>query len=602
MRLTRSIGCLCVLLLVVVCVPSARSDEPAPVSESLVSALPDGALATLEIAKFAALIERIETSPVLKALLDSPQWQDVLKKEPAQKAMAGKAIAEGVLQMNLWDFAKTYLGDRGVVGIYPPSKPGGQPDGVLIIRVKQAELLKTLWDRLTPVLPLAGNKLSVSDYEGGGRLITVEDGHQIVIRDRWIVITKVKTLLGETLRNLANGTQSGGGLAGKPAWKQMAAQLGHDHEVQFCLNLPGLTTLAGHRVIPSKLDNGVLSLLFGGYLELAGNSAYLGSTIDISENGVRWRTAVAGDAGQLDAAHRPFVIDGETARAGVPSLDSRLNGFSLTRDFAGWYRNRESLLDAKLLPGFDKFETGLATFLPGKDFGEDVLPLLGQRLTILTAPQSFAHLKGKPGVQLPGFAILLDLAKPAEANDLLTLVFQTVIGISNLQAMQEGRQPFVMTSESYHDVQIAYAKYLKQPAGDTLPISANFQPASARVGNRFVISTSIAMCRQMIDILQSGPTEAATSPAPPATRTDTATNSSGVRDVYFDISPAVAADLLEANTPVLQAQSLQQGKSAEQSAREIGVLLQLLRQLTPITFTSTRRADRWELELNVGWK
>jgi hypothetical protein len=68
------------------------------------------------------------------------------------------------------------------------------------------------------------------------------------------------------------------------------------------------------------------------------------------------------------------------------------------------------------------------------------------------------------------------------------------------------------------------------------------------------------------------------------------------------LAPAVAADLLEANTSVLQAQSLQKGKSAEQSAQEIGVLLQLLRQLTPITFTSTRHSDRWELELRAGWK
>lgn len=594
--MNRSIGCLFVLLLFVVRVPSIRCDEPKFADESLVSALPNGALATLEFARIGSVIERIETSQVLKSILDSPQWQDALKNETAQKALAGKAVAEGVLQMNLWNFAKTYLGDRVILGIYPPSKPGTQPDGVVIIRVKQAESLKVLWERLSPLVPLAGNKLTVGEYEGGGRQITVDDGHQLVIRDRWIVLTKVKSLLDQTLRNLASGSQADGGLAATPAWKQMTGQLGTDHHLQFCLNMSGLATLIGHRVIPQKLDNGVLSLLFGGYLELAGHSEYLGSTIDILENGIQWRTAVAGDPSHFDAAHKSFVVDGETARANVPALDRRLSGFSLTRDFAGWYRNREALLDPKLLPGFDKFETGLATFLPGRDFGEDVLPLLGQRLTIITAPQSFAHLKGKPGVQLPGIAILLELAKPAEANDLLTLVFQTVIGISNLQAMQEGRQPFVMTSESYRDVQVAFAKYLKQPVGDTLPISANFQPASARVGKYFVISTSIAMCRQMIDILQAQPSgeAASSSPSPP--------RGEGMRDFYFELSPAVAADLLELNTSVLQAQGLQKGKSAEQSAKEIGVLLDLLRELTPFTFMTTRHADRWELQLNVGWK
>lgn len=594
MRVARSIGGLCVLLFLAMGIPSTQADETPAASESLVSSLPEGAIATVEIAKLAPLIERIENSPGLKAILDSPQWQDALKQPAVLKAMAGKAIAEGQLRMSLWEFAKTYFGDRSIVGIYAPANPGGQPDGVLIVRVKQADSLKTLWDRLLPLVPLAGNKLKTGEYEGGGRLISFEDGHQLVLRDRWIVLSKVKSLLDDTLRKLAAAPKPGTGLAASPAWKQMAAQLGTDHEIQLCVNMVDLNAIVGHRIIPEKLDNGVTSLLFGGYMELAASSPYVGSTIDFVGNQIQWRSAVAGDSHQFDAAHRPFVLEGESGRATIPPVKNMLNGFSLTRDFAAWYRNREALLEAKLLPGFDKFETGLATFLPGKDFGEDVLPLLGQRLTIVTAPQNYSHLKGKPGVQLPGLAFVLDLAKPAEANDLLTLVFQTVIGISNLQAMQEGRQPFVMTSEAYHDVQIAYAKYLKQPEGENLPISANFQPASARVGNRFVFSTSMAMCRQVIDTLQGEATGTATPAAAP--------QGDGVRDVYLDISPTVAADLLELNMSVLQAQSLQQGKSAEQATRELNALLSLLRQLAPVTFTSTRHADRWELEFRAGWK
>ena len=107
-----------------------------------------------------------------------------------------------------------------------------------------------------------------------------------------------------------------------------------------------------------------------------------------------------------------------------------------------------------MLPNFDKFETGLAIFLAGRDFSEDVLPMLGQRLTLVSVPQSFAHLKGKPGVQLPGFALLFDLAKPTEANDLLNLVFQTVVLVSNLQATQEGRPTFVLSSESYRETPV----------------------------------------------------------------------------------------------------------------------------------------------------
>ena len=76
----------------------------------------------------------------------------------------------------------------------------------------------------------------------------------------------------------------------------------------------------------------------------------------------------------------------------------------------------------------------------------------------------------------------------------------------------------------------------------------------------------------------------------------------GRRDLYFDLSPTVAADLLDANAQVLQAQSLQQGKTAEQAAGELKAVLRLLRELTLVSFTSTQHVNRWELELRGGWK
>ena len=76
----------------------------------------------------------------------------------------------------------------------------------------------------------------------------------------------------------------------------------------------------------------------------------------------------------------------------------------------------------------------------------------------------------------------------------------------------------------------------------------------------------------------------------------------GVRDLFLDISPVVAADLLQRNEQVLHAQNLQQGKSAEQSKQELETLFQFLRQLTPVSLSSTRHVDRWVLELHGGWK
>ena len=374
MRMTRLMGWFWGLLLF-----ASGTQTVLAAGDSLVGYLPEGALGTLEFSKLAPLIERIENSGALQMVLDSPQWRDAMKQEPVQKAMAAKALAEGQLGMSLWQFARTYLGDRMVLGVYPPAQPGTPPDGVIIIRVDEAAALTKLWDRLTPLLPLAGDKIKISDYPDGGRLITLEDGVQVIVRDRWVVASKVRSFLDQTLKNLTSPSRTDSGLNETTAWKQMSTQLGTDHHVQLCVNLERITSLAGHRIIPAKLDNPVVSLLLGGYMELAAGSPYLGSTLDILENHFELRSTVAGDPLKMDTAHLSFVSSSEPgSQAEVPDLNSPLSGFSLKRDFASWYRNREALLDSSLLPNFDKFETGLATFMAGRDFSEDVLPLLGQ--------------------------------------------------------------------------------------------------------------------------------------------------------------------------------------------------------------------------------
>ena len=92
----------------------------ASASESLVNRLPSGVLATVEIAKLGPVISTIENSKELKQYLDSPLYDDVLKNDGVRKALAGKALAETQLGMSLWQAAKTYLGDRVLLGVYAP--------------------------------------------------------------------------------------------------------------------------------------------------------------------------------------------------------------------------------------------------------------------------------------------------------------------------------------------------------------------------------------------------------------------------------------------------------------------------------------------------
>ncbi len=568
----------------------AISAEAASSGGSLVRHLPSGALGTVEVAGLAPIIDKIEKSEALKQYLDSPLYDDALKTDPVQKALAGKAIAEAQLGMSLWQAAKTYLGDQIALGVYVPSD-GKQPDGVLIVQVKEAGDLTKLIEKAMPMIALTGSLLSSGDYEGGGKQFKFKDGSEAVVRDRWLVASKNRDLLSQTLGNLSSSKDSG--LTSEAAWKTMARQMGERHEIQVCVNLAKISELqGGKRLIPEKLDNPVVSLLYGGLVELANSSPYVGTTLDLRDDGFSLQTALAGKASDVDEAHRAMLINPDKPLLPfVPNVPGRLAAISLSRDFVTWYKAREKLLEAKLLPEFDKFETGIATFLPGKDFAEDVLPVLTGRMAFVSAPQDFSNLDGKPGVQLPAFGLVVELAKPQEGADLFNVVTQTLLAIVNINAGQEKRQPWVQTSESYHNVQINFARFLQRPKGDQLPTAYNFQPASALVGNRFVFSSTLGMCRQLIDALSGDDSSAAT-----------ATARQPLPNFVQELSPAVAADLLEANAAVIHAKSIQGGKTAEQSARELDGLCKLLRHLTPIKFDTVQYPDHMRLELHGGWK
>ena len=63
-------------------------------------------------------------------------------------------------------------------------------------------------------------------------------------------------------------------------------------------------------------------------------------------------------------------------------------------------------------------------------------------------------------MQLPAFAAVLDMTDPARGSDVFQLFFQTLGTIVNIEAGKQGRQPWVMSSESHRDIQVTFAKYL----------------------------------------------------------------------------------------------------------------------------------------------
>lgn len=550
---------------------------------------PSGAVFFAEISGLGSWIDKLQNSQLVASLPSNPQVQAFYASPQGRQADAGRKMVEAQLGVDLWTLSKAMIGGRVAIALYP-HEGRKEPDAVLAVQVKDVTTLNKLRERIAPLLTLIEQRIQQSTGPGNVPVRAIDGKLFVAERDDWIVAASTSELLNRAL-TLRSGAieEHVKSLAQDAPFVAMTKQLGSEHLVRSYINLQLVTQAMNGRLGPEKLDNPAVSLLIGGLYELANHSPFVGSTIDLDDQRLVIRHEIAGKPESLGEKYAPlFVEPGLPDAHMLPPVPGLIGGWILHRDFAGWYKRREDLLDPKVLPEFDKFEAGLANLLPGKDYATDILPTFGRNITFLAAPQDYAHLSGKPGLQLPGFALVWDLAKPDDAEQNLNLLFQTVAMISNLEAGKQGRQPWVLSSESHKGVQIQFGKYAQKPKGERLPIVFNFMPAAARVGNKFVMASSVDLCKHLVDyylnpiMVKKAPTR---------------------NDFLFELTGESLANLLEVNRELLEARSVaQEGKTSEQAKTDVTGLLQLVRGVRTLRLTSGAEGDGYRVQLEAVWK
>jgi hypothetical protein len=465
------------------CSAALAADEP------LASRLPPGAAGHVEAFNAAAFLTQVEESELLKTAVKSEAYRKWADSRDGKKFRGGRAVAEGQLGMTLWDAGRRILGDRVIAAVYPPVENSKQPQGILLIQLADAEIGPHLRKQFEPWTDVVGDQVTVEDRDNGW-YVTAKDGHTAVLKDQWLAVATSEKLLSELTARLT----------AEPA---PAASRSSDATINVHIDLDVVRNHTHQtRLAPAKLDNPIGSLLLGSLIESVAVGTAVDSTITLSPAGFDVQVRTTSPTASWGGGQQALLATRPVTDALTPAVPRQLAGFTLCRDWAKWYQSREELLIDRVLPEFDKFETGLSTFLPGKDFAQDILGLLNTPLSFVAASQTYSHLEGKPGLQLPAFAVVLDLQNPQKGADVFRLFFQTLGTIVNIEAGKQGRQPWVMDSESYHSVQVTYAKYLESPKGTDLPMVFNFQPAAGLVGNRFVAASSLELCHDLIDALQ----------------------------------------------------------------------------------------------------
>lgn len=570
--------CVCVLVL-----PRTTSAK----QPSLAVSLPDGAIGFAELSHLNEVVESVKNSRALEWVQSTDEWKKFESSPEYLKINAARNAAQLMLGSSLWDVAGDLFNGRIGLALYPATETGGKPQGVAILHLDESKTLERGRDMLKPLLGAAGKPVDTSVAWPGSNTWHVKDQAWVSLNGSWLVATQQRALLDRTLALLGNAPDKPAALSAQENFGLMERGLGRDHHARVWVDTGMIKKALGDRFgLPKKAEDGAASFIFGGLIELADRSPFAAATLDFRDNCAEGSLTIAGDPAKLpEPASLWYVQYPENGVIPLPKTPGTIAAFTMHRKLGQWYRQRDSLLADRLLPAFDTFEAGIGNLLPQKDFGQDVMPLIGDNFTFVSALQSYDHLDGAPGIKLPAFAAIFDLPKPQEGTDTFSLFFQTLGAILNLQAGQENRQPSVMDTEVYHDTKISWSRYLTKPKGDRLAVAYNFQPAAASVGRKYIIATSVQLCRDLIDHFKK-----------PESSQWQNRNSEMVLDF------AGLAKLAELNESFLRSQEIQKGTSADSAGKRVGLLIKLLQQLDGVHYHSNADGEMFRMNLRMSWK
>ncbi len=328
-----------------------------------------------------------------------------------------------------------------------------------------------------------------------------------------------------------------------------------------------------------------LTVILGHYIDVFSRSPFLCASF--GKEGDTYLTTIRLPAGRTGMGPEKFLhIPAEGKTGTCPLLEPKgviySNSFFL--DFAKIWEERVALFgeqNATALENVDKQSSKLP-------FGNLQLSKLltqsGPYHRIIVANQPKVAYKKTPKINLPAFAFITEMRDPDKFSKTVEAALR---GAALLGGSQFGLQ---LAEEKYKDVQIVAFRFdeekeIKQDVND---IRFNFTPSFVRVGDQFVICSTLDLCRELVDMLQ------AEAKAPAKITRTTSTDkfySSGI------------ADILQVFEEQLVTQGvLDQAIPVEESKAQIKAFIKLVRGMGSFTeeFTFEEKTMRLDFRAKAA--
>lgn len=412
-------------------------------------------------------------------------------------------------------------------------------------------------------------KLTKKKYEG---IETIQVGDELfaaVAGPAIVVSNNEKTLHSSLNLHLGRGGKSCAEIAGVG---QAAKLLPPDSLATLWLNLETVkqdaNAAAAFKMGPR--DDPAQTILFGGYLDIVGRSPYLAA--GLVREGEDFLLTVRMPHGRSGMGPDSLLHVPPAASSGSrPLLQPKGTIFSTSfyLDVARIWQDRDKIFTEKVAKSFEKADKETNPFLAGLKISK-TLPQIGSHHRFVLATQPAQVYQSAGGQPAPTFAVVTELREPEKFGKTVEAALRGAALLAGFQFKLK------LVEEKVGDVNlVGYRFEEEQPAlpGVNENVFRYYSPCFARVGDQFLVSSSLDLGRELVGILQSEKKRGSGSA------------------VSSRVTAGGIADYLQSIEDQLVTQGvLDRALSVNQSTAEIKAALAILRSLGPLDI-EVRYAD-----------
>ncbi len=563
-----------------VATPLASAESPLPQSRTTDATLfPPSTVVYAELSDPLDLISTIFDHPLREKIEALPPYKMAIQTPPYKQFLLGRTMVEGQLNMPWREALETLMAHRVSVAL-----DANTQGGAVVIHGKDAESMKLFHEKLLEFAQQGPNRETIKQGEYRGiQAYQINGVHVGVYEDR-LLVTNKSELGKQVIDRLIDGGDS---LLDNPRFQTALASRDQSTagwgfvDVQFLREAN-----VGKAVFENQIDNPVGELLVGGIQSTLQKTPFATASLTASTHQIGLELGMPYRADWIPEQREYFFGPSGNGRGpGLPDAPETLFTLSTYRNFSEMWLCAGDLFGAEINDGFAKADANLTTLFAGRDFGEDILGSFKSEVGFVATRQDFADVLPRPTIKLPSFAAVFEMKEPETMTRELRRIFQSLIGFLNIVGAQNGQNQLEMDMEKLSDdAQLITSSYVPEEdnrESTDAKIVYNFSPSVGFAGERFVVSSSKTLARQLT---------MAKKPSPETIDDNTNAN----------LNAGVLRDVLADNREQLIAQNmLEDGNSREEAEAIIDLLLQVVEYFQDASLRLGATGDRLQAELKI---